>query len=76
MRDFELVKNRLNAREKETTMNLEEARRIFYDTTISIGQSFKDGSYYWFAIMGEDRGFDNVEEAVNDALDYLKNGGY
>lgn len=74
MRDFELVKNRLNAREKEAMMNLEEARRIFYDTTISIGEL--NGKYYWFAIMGEDRDFDNVEDAVDGAMEYLKSGGY
>ena len=46
MSDFELVKNRLEAREKEIPMTMEEARRLFYDTAISIGESIEDGSYY------------------------------
>lgn len=76
MSDFELVKNRLEAREKEIPMTMEEARRLFYDTTISIGESIEDGSYYWFAIAGQCNGFHTVENAVNDALDYLEGGGY
>lgn len=76
MKDFELAKNRLDARKKKTPMDLEEANRVFYDTTISIGKSIEDESYYWFAFMSECHGFDTVEDAVNDALDYLKNDGY
>ena len=76
MKSFELVKSRLDARKKGTPMSLEEAQEIFNNTTIDIGLSTKNKKYYWFAIMSDCGGFNTPRGAVNDALEYLKNGGY
>ena len=57
-------------------MDLEEAQKIFRDTTIHIGLSVNDDKYYWFAIMSECGGYNTPRSAVNDALKYLKKGGY
>lgn len=75
MSDFELVKRRLDAREKEVPMSMEEARKLFDGTTISFGESIDDASYYWSASMKRCNGFYTVENAVLDALDYLEGGG-
>lgn len=75
MKDFELVKSRLDCREKGTPMSLEEARNLFDGTTIFIYQA-KNGKYGWMAIMSEDEGYNTPRSAVNSALSYLERDGY
>lgn len=76
MTDFELVKSRLDARKKGTPMDLEEANKIFKDTTIYIYKFPNRNQYGWSAIMGEDGYFNTPRSAVNSALEYLKSGNY
>lgn len=74
MTAYEMVKGRLDARKKETPISCEEANAILSCSDVSI-YSYK-GKYMWFSIMCECDGFVTPEEALNDAIEYLKNDGY
>lgn len=71
---YEFIKDKLDARKNGTPMSLEEANYILEGSTISI---HRDGEkYMWFAIMSERSGFNTPRGALNDAMEYYKNGGY
>lgn len=70
MSDYELVKNRIENRNNKRSLTVDEARRLFYDTTVSISENG------WFAIMAESSWCENIQEAVDEALEYLREGGY
>lgn len=71
---YEFVKGKLDARKKGTPMSLEESNYILEGSTISI---HRDGEkYMWFAIMSECSGYNTPRGALNDAMEYYKNGGY
>lgn len=76
MTDFELVKSRLDARAKGTPMDMKEANEIFKGTTVYIYYDNNSGKFGWSAIMSENRGFNTVRSAVNNALEYLERDGY
>lgn len=71
---YEFIKRKLDARKKGTPMSLEEANNILEGSTISI--HLEGEKYMWFAIMCEHHGFNTPRGALNDAIEYYKNGGY
>lgn len=57
-------------------MTLEEANAKLSETTAFIYQN-ANGQYRWSAIMWESVfAFDTVREAYEEAVDYIKRGGY
>ena len=57
-------------------MTLEEANAKLSETDAYIYQT-ANGQYRWSALMWESAfAFDTVEEAYNEAADYINRGGY